>query len=174
MPVSLVYDAFGFHGYYHGPVESFFRMWVPGSLFIHSVNTFGAPIRCSVHCSLRESVSLHHSAHYKHVEVDAISSAGWKRAARESLRGPWRQRGRVCGSQVVRGWLRKGPWRRWCEQTLRKQESSKHGKNWECSHSSLLQGRPVNPHQTGVLRLLRAVLLCALFGRSFSSHETEG
>lgn len=82
MPVSLVYDAFGFHGYYYGPVESFFGMWVSGSLFIHSVNTFGAPTRCSVHSSLGESIPLHHSGHYKHVEVDAISSAGGNRAAR--------------------------------------------------------------------------------------------
>lgn len=81
MPVSLVYDAFGFHGYYHGPVEYFFRMWASGSLFIHSVNAFGALTRCSVHCSLGESIPLHHIAHYKHVEVDAISSAGENRTA---------------------------------------------------------------------------------------------
>ena len=34
--VSLVCDVFGFHGYYHGPVESFFRMWAISGSSIHS------------------------------------------------------------------------------------------------------------------------------------------
>lgn len=77
MLVSLVCDAFGFHGCYHGPLESFFRKWwtVFVNPFIHSVNTFEHLLEVQCNVLWEKTSLLHDSAHNKRVKNDIILSS---------------------------------------------------------------------------------------------------